>query len=232
MAFLRFLTCFCLLTAAHAAPIVAVDVGHGVKDSGATSARGRSEYSFNLEFAGVLAHTLREKALSVREVNFDGQIGSLVARPLAAKGADFFVSVHHDSISEAWLKSWDWDGAEQTYTDVKRGFGIFVSADNPDLETSVRCARSVGALLRRAGFEASGWHARKHVPIDAENGVWYYDNLVVLRRTTLPAFLFEAGVIKHREEELALADPAYQAQMADRIASGLAACLSVKSPLR
>ena len=114
---------------------------------------------------------LREKALAVREVNFDGQIGSLVARPLAAKGADFFVSVHHDSISEAWLKSWDWDGAEQTYTDVKRGFGIFVSADNPDLETSVRCARSVGALLRRAGFEASSWHARKHVPVDAENGV-------------------------------------------------------------
>jgi N-acetylmuramoyl-L-alanine amidase len=84
--------------------------------------------------------------------------------------------------------------------------------------------------LRRRGFVPSTWHARKHLAADAENGVWYYDNLVVLYRTTLPALLFEAGVIKHREEELELLDPERQAAMADALATGLAACLSVSSP--
>lgn len=231
MPFLR-PTIFALLlwsTAALAAPaLVAVDVGHGVKDSGALSARGRPEFEFNQVFAGVLADALRSRQLNVAEINFAGDIGSLAARPAQARGSDFFMSIHHDSISEAWLQFWDWDGREASYTEVKRGYGIFVSAQNPDLSTSLRCASTIGAMLRRAGFVPSTWHGRRHLAADAENGVWYYDNLVVLYRTTLPAVLFEAGVIKHREEELELRDPERQARMADAVATGIAACLSVR----
>ena len=220
---------FLLPTVAFAAPLVAVDVGHGGKDSGAISARGRSEFEFNLDFSRVLAATLRERELAVREVNFDGNIGSLAARPLAAAGSDFFIAIHHDSIGEPWLLNWEWNGTPQTYTEVKRGYGIFVSAQNPDLATSLRCASTIGVMMRRAGFEPSPWHARKHLPADADNGVWFYDNLVVLYRTTLPAVLFEAGVIKHRDEELELLDPERQARMADAVTTGIAACLYVKA---
>lgn len=230
MAFLRILI-FALFSASTAAiaapPLIAVDVGHGGADGGATSARGRPEFAFNREFAGVLAQVLRDRGLGVREVNFAGDIGSLAERPEQAAGSDFFIAIHHDSVGEAWLQPWIWQGSEQTYTEVKRGYGIFVSAQNPDLETSLRCASSIGALLRRAGFTPSTWHGRKHLPADAGNGVWYYDNLVVLYRTSLPAVLFEAGVIKHRDEELELADPERQARMADALATGIAGCLFV-----
>lgn len=212
-----------------AAPLIAVDVGHGGLDTGAISARGRTEFAFNRDFAGVLAETLRQREMAVREVNFDGRIGSLAARPQAANGSDFFISVHHDSVSEAWLLDWQWEGKPQRYTEVKRGYGIFVSAQNPDPATSLRCASTIGAMMRRAGFAPSTWHARKHQPADAENGVWYYDNLVVLYRTQLPAVLFEAGVIKHRDEELELLDSERQARMADAVATGIAACLYVKA---
>lgn len=212
---------------ARAEPTVAVDVGHGLADGGATSARGRPEFAFNRQLAGELAGALRRHRFAVREVNFAGDIGSLAERPVQAAGSDFFISIHHDSIGEAWLQSWDWDGREQTYTEVKRGYGLFVSAANPDLPASLRCASAMGALLRRAGFVPSDWHGRTHRPADADNGVWYYDNLVVLYRTTLPAVLFEAGVIKHRAEELVLLDPARRARMADALATGIAACLSV-----
>jgi N-acetylmuramoyl-L-alanine amidase len=220
---------FLVPTVAFAAPpLVAVDVGHGGKDTGAISARGRTEFEFNRDFAGVLAASLRQRELGVREVNFDGQIGSLAARPQAAVGSDFFIAIHHDSIGEPWLIDWEWNGQAQTYTEVKRGYGIFVSAQNPALETSLRCASTIGAMMRRAGFAPSPWHGRKHLPADADNGVWYYDNLVVLYRTTLPAVLFEAGVIKHRDEELELRDPERQTRMADAVATGIAACLYVK----
>lgn len=228
---MRILACLALTAVSipvWAGPLVAVDVGHGLIDTGAESARGRSEFAFNARFAPILAEALRQRGLGVREVNFDGSIGSLSARPAQARGADFFISIHHDSIAEAWLKPWTWEGVERTYTDVKRGYGIFVSQRNPDLASSLRCASAIGSQLRRAGFEPTPWHARKHQPADAENGVWYYDNLVVLHRATFPAVLFEAGVIKHRDEELQLLDPQRQVLMADVVATGIAACLSVK----
>jgi len=224
-----FFTLLTMSTAALAgAPLVAVDVGHGLVDGGAQSARGRMEFEFNRIFAGQLADKLRDRELGVREVNFAGDIRALTERPARARGSDFFISIHHDSISPQYLQFWDWDGSEASYTEVKRGFGIFVSERNPDLATSLRCASSIGALLRRAGFVPTPWHGRKHLAADAENGVWYYDNLVVLYRTTLPAVLFEAGVIKHREEELELLDPERQSLMADVVATAIAGCLSVR----
>jgi len=223
-----FFALFFVSTAAFAVPpLIAIDVGHGGADGGATSARGRPEFAFNREFAGVLAGVMRERGLGVREINFAGDIGSLAARPIQAAGSDFFISIHHDSIDAAWLKPWVWEGREQTFTEVKRGYGIFVSTNNPDLHTSLRCASTIGVMLRRAGFEPSPWHGRVHSAADAENGVWYYDNLVVLYKTTLPAVLFEVGVIKHRDEELELADPRRQARMADAVTTGIAACLFV-----
>lgn len=233
--FCRLLTFACLCCAAsviRAQPEIAIDVGHGALDGGAVSARGRDEFSFNQDLARQLAERVQNLGLMVRPINFDGSIDDLHARPKLAAGSDFFISIHHDSVSEAYLLPWEWEGVERTHTEAKRGFGLFVSANNPDLAVSLRCASSMGALLRRAGFTPTDWHGRRHLPADAENGVWYYDNLVVLYRTTLPAVLFEAGVIKHKEEELELRDPARQLRMADALASGLAACLQVNQALR
>lgn len=215
------------LSTAAGAQTVAIDVGHGLTEVGAISARGRPEFEFNRDLAGKLASAVAAHGLSVREVNFDGHIGGLFERPLVAAGSDFFVSIHHDSVSEPWLREWEFEGRTLTYTDAKRGFGLFVSAANPDLETSLRCASAMGAMLRLAGFTPSDWHARRHQAADAENGVWYYDNLVVLYRTSLPAVLVEAGVIKHRDEELELLDPEHQARMTDALATGIAACMQV-----
>lgn len=231
MKFLRLLISagFWVSTAtASGVPQVAVDVGHTLAEPGASSARGRSEFAFNRDFAGLLAAALRAGKLEVREVNFAGTIGSLAERPAQARGSDFLVSVHHDSISPEYLQFWDWDGEETSHTTLKRGFGIFVSRRNPDLAGSLRCASAIGAMLRRAGFAPTPWHGRKHQPADADNGVWYYDNLVVLHKATFPAVLFEAGVIKHREEELELLDGERQARMADAVATGIAACLAVR----
>lgn len=209
-------------------PLVALDVGHGLKDGGAISARGQPEFEFNRMLAAKVAEALRARYLAVREINFDGAIASLAERPALAAGGDLFVSIHHDSIGEEHLLPWEWNGAPASHTEAKRGYGIFISAKNPDPEGSLRCASSLGAMLRRAGFEATPWHRRKHAPADAENGVWYHDNLLVLYRIDLPAILFEAGVIKHREEELELLDPQRQARMAEALAAGVAECLPVK----
>jgi len=209
---------------------VAIDAGHTLAAHGATSARGGREFDFNLMLAKRLSDELDQRQLAVRRINFDGQIESLAARPAQAAGADFFISIHHDSVHADLLQEWDWQGSTQTYTDDYSGFALFVSHDSPDLATSLRCASAIGARLRRLGFVPARHHATpaSGTPreiADAANAVHYYDNLVVLYRTTLPAVLFEAGVIKNRDEELMLLDADRQARMADGIATGIAACL-------
>ncbi len=204
---------------------VAVDVGHGLKDGGAISARGRAEFEFNRDFARVLQPALEARGITVRPVNYDGLIGGLTERPLAASGADFFLSLHHDSLSAHLLEDWEWEGSAQTFSDRYAGFSLYVSRNNPDALVSERCASAIGAMMRRAGFVPTRHHFPKRQWADEENAVHYYDNLVVLYRTTLPAVLFEAGVIKHRDEELLLRDPARQVRMADAVATGVAACL-------
>jgi len=212
---------------------VAVDVGHTRASPGATSARGIGEFEFNRVLADVVGSALGQRGLRVRPINFDGRIASLDARPLEAVGSDFFLSLHHDSVQPQWLEEWVWEGETRSFSDRYTGFSLFVSRNNPDLDTSLRCASAIGARLRRLGFVPATHHAdslpgQARPYADKDNAVHYYDNLVVLYRTTLPAVLFEAGIIKHRAEELLLRDPVRQARMADGIATGVAACLYVR----
>ncbi|MEI7429780.1 MAG: N-acetylmuramoyl-L-alanine amidase [Betaproteobacteria bacterium] len=228
-----FLWVLSFISSASQAAEVAVDVGHTLAASGAVSARGVREFDFNRVLATQLRAALESRQLAVRPINFDGLIDKLETRPLQSLGADLFISIHHDSVQAELLEAWEWEGANQTFSDRHRGFSLFVSHQNPDLVTSLRCASAIGARLRRMGFEPATHHAdslpgRSRPYADADNAVHYYDNLIVLYRTTLPAILFEAGVIKHREEELALRDSVRQALMVDAISTGIAACLFVR----
>lgn len=204
---------------------VALDVGHTLADLGATSARGRGEYHFNRALAPLLQQALEARGITVRPINYDGKITSLSARPEAARGADFFLSLHHDSLPAHEQELWVWNDQRLTYSDKYAGFSLHVSRRNPEPATSARCASAIGASMRLAGFVPTRHHFPKHPWADEENAVHWHDNLVVLHRTTLPAVLFEAGVIKHRDEELQLSDPERMARMADAIATGVAACL-------
>lgn len=209
------------------APVVAVDVGHTLAAGGATSARGRMEFDFNRDLAREVSAALISRGIAAHLVNDDGKIASLRDRPKAVPGADLFISIHHDSVSEDELKPWTWQGQVRDYNDEFAGHSLFVSHDNPYPDASLTCASVIGARLQRMGFVPTDKNARRRAWADPANTVHWYDNLVVLYRTDVPAVLFEAGVIKNRSEELQLRDPAYQRRMADGIATGIAACLQV-----
>lgn len=210
----------------QAAPVdVAVDVGHTLAAPGATSARGRSEFEFNRELARAVVRTLQQRRLEVATINADGLVPSLQARPRAAGGARFFLSIHHDSVNAGELQPWIWDGRRLDYSDAFAGHSLFASRANPDTARSILCARTIGARLQRLGFVPTHKNGRRRAYADEVHAVHYYDELAVLRHASMPAVLFEAGVIKNREEELRLRDPVLQARMADGIATGIAACL-------
>lgn len=229
---------------------VAVDVGHSLSASGATSARGVSEFDFNLNLAQVLRPALESRGIAVQPVNFDGLIdvpddsgddgrsnsgksagNSLQARIDAAAGSAFLLSLHHDSVQPSKLIPWTWEGRQLDYSDEYRGFVFFVSHRNPQLAKSLACASAMGRALRQRGFVPATHHGTTPAGTprpwaDEENGVRFYDTLYVISHSPMPAALFEAGMLKNREEELLLRDRGRQGLMAEGLAEGVATCLS------
>lgn len=211
--------------------VVAIDIGHTVATSGATSARGEGEFQFNQRVARQLFSRLQKSAvIAPYLINPDGGRIGLVDRPklAAAKGAELLISIHHDSANDKYLQSWDpnGDGRTQKYSDRFRGFGIFMSMKNRQNDRSLQFARLIGDSLKSQGFTFSPHHAE---PIKGENrqiidearGIYQYDDLIVLKHAPMPAVLVECGVIINRAEEVELKKTEVQGKIAEAIATAI-----------
>ena len=220
----------CALAQPVAAASIAIDVGHYLEEPGAISARGRPEFEFNLDLARAIEAVLKARGHATKLIGADGKMKDLWRRPREADGSDLFISVHHDSLQEKYLMPWMYEGTERRYSDMFSGFSLFVSRENPDWEKGLRCASAIGTALNGAGFKPSLYHADpilgENRPFaDKDNGVHYFDHLAVLRHATMPALLFEAGVIVNRVEEINMSDKNIQKQIAAGVADGIEACL-------
>ena len=220
---------FALASVAGAARI-AIDVGHYHEKPGAMSARGVAEFHYNLRLAQEIEAALRRAGHATLLIGEDGRAADLGARAPRAKGMDLFISIHHDSVQPHFLETWEHEGMEQRFSDRYAGFSLFVSRLNPGVEAGLRCASAIGRALRAAGFTPSRYHAEpiagENRPFaDEDNGVHYFDNLAVLRTAAIPALLFEAGVIVHRDEELRMREPAVRRRIAESIVAGVGECL-------
>ena len=179
-------------------PMVAIDVGHSKLHPGAISARGKPEFEFNVELARVIQQSLTIRHVQNFLIGGDGSATELQSRTPAASasGATFFFSVHHDSTQLQYLDTWEWQGVKRRFSDRFSGFSLFISRKNPQVEASLNCARMIGVALKQAGLSPSSHHAE---PISGENrewadqdvGVYYFDDLVVLKTAKTPAILFE-----------------------------------------
>jgi N-acetylmuramoyl-L-alanine amidase len=196
---------------------VVVDVGHALDAPGALSARGMTEYAFNLQLAQQIKQALVDAGFDKTTLFITDKKppSGLVERAAAANrlAADLFLSIHHDSVPDNLTKTWQYDGQDQGYNDDYPGYALFVSNDNPQQAASLQFARLLGKALQANGLQFTPHytlpimgHYRRQL-LDADAGVYRYDGLVVLRMTRMPAALLEAGSIVNRQEELELATP-------------------------
>lgn len=215
------------------AATVAIDVGHFIEEPGATSARGRPELDYNRELAVDIESAAQDRGFKTILIGYDGFMSQLASRTVAAADADFFLSVHHDSVQPYLLETWEYDLVERPFSDLHSGYSLFVSRKNRALPRSLACASAIGEALRGAGFSPSLYHAEpipgENKPFaDKTNGVHYYDNLIVLKSARTPAVLLEAGVILNRDEELTMRSEGVQKRIAGAVARGLERCFGPK----
>ena len=219
---------------ADEACLIAIDVGHSKPHPGSISARGMPEFEFNAALAKTIHENFVARHVSSILIGDDGAMTDLEQRTSKANaaGATFFLSVHHDSVQPKYLETWIWKERERSHTERFSGFSLFVSRKNPHADISLECARMTGAALKKAGFKPTAHHAER-IPgenrewADEDNGVYFFDDLVVLKTATMPAFLLEAGVIVNRDEETAIQKPATRNAIANAVIQGLAGCKAI-----
>ena len=188
---------------------VILDVGHSAEIPGAMSARGVPEYAFNLSLSQTIERKLLEAGFSqtVLLITPGKAMLGLVKRVTYATStpADLFLSIHHDSVPEAFLEKWTYEGRSLHYSDRFRGHSIFVSNDNKEYKNSLSFAHMLGLQLKSRGLLYAPHYVEKFMGrrqrqlVDAEAGVYRFDNLAVLQSTNMPAVLLEAGSIINRD---------------------------------
>jgi N-acetylmuramoyl-L-alanine amidase len=196
---------------------VVLDVGHTLEVPGAISARGVPEYIFNLTLAEIIQQALLAAGFdkTVRLITATAPWRGLVERAARANSmhADLFIAIHHDSVPDELLETWQYEGQENHFSDRFSGYATFVSNDNPGRAGSLAFGRFLGKELQSRGLHYTPHYTlplmgrHRHELLDAAAGVYRYDQLVVLRETRMPAVLLEAGSIVNRQEELELATP-------------------------
>jgi N-acetylmuramoyl-L-alanine amidase len=219
---------------------VVLDVGHTVEAPGAKSARGQYEYDFNLRLAKLIQRNLldagfEKTTLLITHGKSRKQLFERVAHASKAS-ADLFLSIHHDSVPDKFLEKWQFEGEQREFSDRFKGHSIFVARDNGDYSGSLQFARLLGNQLKTRGLRYTPHYTEKFMGrrqrqlVDAEAGVYRYDQLVVLKSTRIPAALLEAGSIINRDEELALATPDRQSLISAAVRDAVESFCAVRRP--
>ncbi|MGY4475087.1 N-acetylmuramoyl-L-alanine amidase [Bradyrhizobium sp. USDA 3364] len=210
---------------------IVLDVGHTAESEGAMSARNVAEFVFNLRLARQIEEKLKSDGFAeTRLLLTEGKARpSLFKRVAAANNlhADLLLSIHHDSVPNKMLEDWEFEGKKSHFSDRFSGYSVFVSRENPEFKTSLRFAELLAGEMKTQGLRYAEQYSLpvmgryQHPLLNKETGVYSYDELIVLRKTAMPAVLLEAGSIINRDEELKMDSPERQ----NVIAGGVAAAV-------
>lgn len=198
--------------------IIAIDAGHDYsKDGGAISTINGVKYSevdLNIEVAAKLQEELEERGYTVimtREEDEKPSYGSLI-ESLSHKAdvandasADFFISIHHNSVENAPTVS----GVETYYSVAAEDEYYGGNIDEERIEKSKEIAIDLEkSIVNKIGAKSRG----------ARTDISRGSTLFVLRNTKMPAVLVETGFITNEEEAERCADSDDQQKIAEAMA--------------
>lgn len=212
-----------------------IDSGHDRQSPSVNGCRsGIPEYVFNDNLAGMLRDKLQTgtdiSAALTREAE---DCISLRGRARMTPGFDLMVSIHHDSAQDTYLRPVMMGGKEKRCIVGPQGFCVYVSRKNPYPEASLLFARLISGFLVGKGLTPSTHHGEdipgeRHVMIAP--GVYYYDNLIVLKEGRCPAVLVEAAVLTNYKDEAEASSPQFQQKVTDALREAVTTYAGMVAP--
>lgn len=232
----RFLLCFlaCSLgfvfaPANAAPPCIVLDPGHNPDQGGALGVWGIYEVVYNDALTARLAQALKAQGYKVYVTRAPTQQIGLIERARFANDlhADLFLAIHHDSAQPKYLERIQIAGRDAWRTTQPiAGYSIFVSLLNPQAAKSQAFAMLLGKKMSALGRPPALHHAEA-IPgenrewLDAKLGIYRFDDLVVLKKTTMPAALLEVGVIVDPTDEAYVSNKDNQTKIIEAIVKAI-----------
>ena len=209
--------------------VIILDAGHTPKQPGAISITGRYEVEYNDRLIAKTATALQEAGFMPLLTRKPGQEIQLEERANTANShnALLMLSIHHDSAQLVHLVPFDKNGRKAFRTkEPIAGYSLFISGKNPQFENSLAFAHLLGEELKKHGRNPSLHHAEPipgegRLLLDTRLGIYQYDDLVVLKKTTIPAVLLEVGVIVDQADEDYVVRPSHQKMVTEAIIDAL-----------
>jgi len=198
---------------------ILIDPGHSPGLPGTIGCSGKPEYLYNAALTAKIATHLKILGFKVSTTKAPDSEISLPKRAFNSRGKDLFLSIHHDSVQPQFITRKS-DGG---YCSPKaKGFSIFISRTNRYFRESLNYAKKLGAALVKKGLCPTHHHAEK---ITGENrhlhdpalGIYFFDNLAVLKNAESPAILLESAVIVNPEDETRAASDEYQRAIVESV---------------
>lgn len=231
----------------HKIRVVAIDAGHGGKDTGAIGPSDRREKDVVLAIARKLKDMIHAepdmKPVMIRE---DDRFLSLRERLVKARKAqaDLFVSLHADAdehglargmsvftLSERGASSVAarWLAQRENAADLVGGMSL---RDKNRTLAKVLLGLSQSATAEASARAASAvlWELKKNFPIhhpDVQRA-----GFAVLKSPDIPSILIETGFISNPDSEAKLADPRHQTKICRAIFYGIRQFFSATAPIK
>lgn len=236
------LVLFCLfgfsqsLNAAVQSIVIAIDAGHGGKDSGAIGQHGTYEKDVVLAISEQLKTALMgyEGIKPVLIRSDDKFLSLLERRDLAEKhyGADMFLSIHADSVEEHWVSGASiFVLSEQGASSARARYLAEIQAVDEQIQVSAEESQEILDIIADLTTEGTLEHnaiaakmilrALANQRIKLSRTVPEYADFGVLKSSKMLALLIETGFISNAEDEKKLIVPVYQDQVAKAIAKGV-----------
>ena len=111
------------------------------------------------------------------------------------------------------LEDWEFEGTPSHFSDSFSGYSFFVSRDNQHYDASLLFATLLGKQLKARSLQYARQYTEPFMGkyqrelVDADLGIYRYDQLIVLKEVRMPSILLEAGLIINRDEELQMNSP-------------------------
>ena len=226
--------------------VVAIDPGHGGEDPGAIGPSGLKEKEVVLSIALQLRERLNRlpnmRAIMTRDRDFFVPLGERVKKARQVQ-ADLFVSIHADAFLKPHAKGASvfalsqgsassstarWMASRENAADLVGGVNL-KAQDTSILKTLLDM--STTAQIKdsmRLGAEVLGQIGKVGALHKAQVE---QAGFAVLKAPDIPSILVETAFISNPEEEAKLANPGYQAQLVEALATGIERYFAKNPPL-
>lgn len=190
---------------------IIIDPGHSPNKPGAISCIGEKEYLYNDTLVDYIFNNLNKNKINVQKTRQPNENLSLKGRVKNTKDKNLFISIHHDSVQPQFINYVN----NNPISTKGKGYSIFISRKNKYFDKSLQHAKNIARYLHDMGLRPSTHHGENikgenREAIDKELGIYYFDDLIVVKNSECPALLLEAGVIVNPEDEKLVKTNAYK----------------------